>query len=244
MIENLMSKSRTTEVDAAVSRTIGAYQKTSLSSDTHLAGIFTRLQESSSLLSGAINRMKAESDLEIADEKRDQDARALFYLVRGYTYHPNETIKAAAGQVYQVLQHYGIAITGESYSTESSLIGSMLGDLSQTKLKDAIDTLSGCGELIAALQTSNAKFEAARIAFEEEKAQEGTQESASALKNMVVALVNKQLVVYLLAMMQVNEATYGSFGRTIAEIIADNNEVVKKRSAKPEKTTQPEPSAN
>jgi len=50
----------------------------------------------------------------------------------------------------------------------------------------------------------------------------------------VVNLINDKLVVYLRAMMQVNDATYGDIGRTVGEIIDANNEVVKKRRKKPE----------
>ena len=49
----------------------------------------------------------------------------------------------------------------------------------------------------------------------------------------MVIIINDKLVVYLRAMIQVDESTYGDFTRTIAEIIDDNNEVVKKRRKKP-----------
>jgi len=57
---------------------------------------------------------------------------------------------------------------------------------------------------------------------------------AKCLKRKIVETVNNQLVVYMRAMSQVNEAVYGDFARTLAEIIADNNEVVKKRAKKTE----------
>ncbi len=45
-------------------------------------------------------------------------------------------------------------------------------------------------------------------------------------------LLNGKLVVYLNAMAIVNEDTYGSFVRTVAQIIADNNDNVKRRRKK------------
>ncbi len=47
-------------------------------------------------------------------------------------------------------------------------------------------------------------------------------------------IINNKLVTYLRAMIMVDEPTYGDFARTIAQMIEDNNEVVKKRRKKPE----------
>ena len=109
----------------------------------------------------------------------------------------------------------------------------MLVDLAKQKLQDAIAALSGLAEIIAELQAAQDDFEETRIAYEEEKAKEGTLENATTIKKDVVTIINDKLVVYLRAMIQVDEATYGDFTRTVAEIIDDNNEVVKKRRKKP-----------
>ena len=234
MIEKLKTTSRTTEVDDASVRMIGAYKKTSLNSDAHLAGIFTALESETSLLSAAIKRMKAESVLEEKDAVRDDRFRALYYLVQGLVYHPEPAIKDAAGRVSKVFDHYGLSVTGESYATESSLISSLLADLAKPNLQPDIAALTGCAELITSLQTAQDEFEATRLEYEEEKAQEGTQSNATELKKKVLVIINDQLVVYLKAMLMVDAETYGGLGRTIAEIIADNNEVVKRRTKKVE----------
>ena len=119
-------------------RMIGAYKNTSLSSDAHLSAMFTGLETESALLTGAIKRSKAESELDAKDSDRDQQVRSLFYLVKGMLYHPQPDVKSAAETVEKVLDNYGLDITGESYSTESSLITSLLGDLSKQKIQDAI----------------------------------------------------------------------------------------------------------
>jgi hypothetical protein len=57
----------------------------------------------------------------------------------------------------------------------------------------------------------------------------------------VLELINNKIVVYLRAMEQVDPVTYGVFTGTCAQVIADNNEQVKKRKKKPEAVTeQPE----
>ncbi len=227
-----MTNSRVTEVDAVSIRMIGAYKNTTLSSDAHLVKIFSALESESVLLTSAIRRLKDESVLEEKDEVRDDNVRAVHYLTLGFMHHPDPAVKAAAEKVEKVFDNYGLSITGESYATESSLVNSLLADLAKPKLQAAIALLSGLTEIIAALQAAQTDFEETRIAYEEEKAKEGTLENATAIKKEVVAIINDQLVVYLRAMIQVDEPTYGNFARTIAEIIADNNEVVKKRRKK------------
>lgn len=234
MIDNLKSTSRVTEVDAVSMRMLGAYQTTSLSSDPHLSTMFTELESLSAALTAAINRSKAESDLEEKDEARDTQIRALYYLVMGFLHHPDAAIQQAAQTVDKVFEKYGVSITGESYATESSLIASLLNDLSKQKAQDAIALLPGCADVITALQAAQQAFEAARITYEQEKAQESTQASATKQKPELVALINDKIVVYLRAMEVVDEETYGAFARTIATIIAENNEVVKKRRKKEE----------
>ena len=115
MLEKLIFKSRVTEVDAVSMRTIGAYKNTTLSSDAHLVKIFTGLETGSGRLTVAINRWKAESELEVKDEVRDDKVRPLYFVVTGYVHHPDPAVKAAALKVEKVLEQYGLSITGESY---------------------------------------------------------------------------------------------------------------------------------
>lgn len=233
MIQKLIVYSRTTEVSAASERIVGAYKRTGLGGDTHLSVLMTGLEDDLARFTAAIKRMKAESELEAQDELRDVEIRALYYLVMGLLHHPDQAIKAAAQKVFAVLEHYGLSVIDQSFASESALVGSMLASLANPGLQEAIAMLSGCSERIASVQVAETNFDAARIAFEEEKATEGTLENATDIKKRVANLINQKLVVYLLAMDQVNPETYGPFARTVAEIIADNNEVVKKRRKKP-----------
>lgn len=133
-----------------------------------------------------------------------------------------------------LFNNYGLAMVGESFASESSLVSSLLLDLAKPKFLDAIALLSGCAELIVELQTAQTDFEQARIACEAEKALEGMQDNAIVVKKEVLGIINDKIVVYLCAMEQVDPATYAVFTGTFAQMIADNNEQVKKRSKKPE----------
>ncbi|MGQ8336443.1 DUF6261 family protein [Sunxiuqinia sp. A32] len=234
MIEKMIYQSRVTEVNATTTRLIGAYQNTSLSSDTNLSAILNSLEAENSQLTLAIRRTKVESELEEKDELRDNPLRGLFHMVTGYLYHPDAQIQNSAETVYAILENYGMSMIDESYATESSLVSSLLKDLAKANVLIAIGNLSGCDALIAQLQTAQNEFEQARVAYETEKAQESTEENATEIKKKVVYHINSKLVIYLRAMVLVDESNYGDFGRTIAEIIADNNSTVKKRAKKTE----------
>ncbi len=135
MIEKLISNSRVTEVDAVSLRMNGAYAGSGLDTDAHLQTMFTQLSSLSGSLTTAINRSKAESTLDEFDTKRDEQVRALSYLIMGFLHHPDPGIKEAAAAVEKIFDKYGVAITGESYATESSLITSLLEDLSAPGLQ-------------------------------------------------------------------------------------------------------------
>jgi|WetSurMetagenome_2_1015567.scaffolds.fasta_scaffold453704_2 hypothetical protein len=59
-------------------------------------------------------------------------------------------------------------------------------------------------------------------------------ESDLEIKKEVLSIINEKLVVYLNAMIQVNETKYGEFAVTVAQIIDDMNVTVKKRKKNPE----------
>ncbi len=134
----------------------------------------------------------------------------------------------------KLFDNYGLVILGESYATESSLIGSLLLDLAKPKYASAIAALSGCADLIAQLQTAQNDFEQARIAYETEKAKEGMVNNATLVKKDVLTILNDKILVYLRAMEQVNAEMFGVFVNTCAQIIDENNEQVKKRQQKPD----------
>jgi hypothetical protein len=231
-----MINSRVTEVNDVANRMSGAFKNSGLT-DAYLVSTFAALDAGNTKLTLAIKRSKAESDLEEKDEVRDHKVRSFYYLVQGFSHHPTKTIKEAAQVLLNVFDNYGLAMVGESYSTESSLVNSLLLDLAKPKFQDAIALLSGCAELIAELQAAQTDFEQARITYEAEKAKEGMVDNATIVKKDVLAILNDKIVVYLRAMEQVDPVTFGVFANTCAQVIADNNEQVKKRGKKPE----PEP---
>ncbi len=228
-LKKLLTTARTTEADTVSSGIITEFEKNDWSWDAHLTGIFGLLKSENIQLSKAIKRMKAESDLEEKDEQRDNKVRAINYIVIGFIHHSDSAISSAAEKVNTVFEHYGIDIIYESYASETSLIKSLLTDFAVPDIQTAITALPGLSQMVVDLRTAQTAFEAAQLLFQNEKAAEGSEENATELKKKVISVINDKLVVYLNAMIQVNEAKYGAFSGTVAQIINDMNEIVKKR---------------
>ncbi|MBN2164955.1 MAG: hypothetical protein JW717_01625 [Marinilabiliaceae bacterium] len=230
MIEKIYLKSRVTEIDAVGTRIIVAYEGSKIDNDTHLANIITGMKSVSSKLNESIQRLKAKSALEEKDEARDSKLQNFYYLILGFVHHPEVGISEAANKVMQILNINGLQIISESYATETSLIHSVIRELDKPEMKQAMALLSGGEQSLAAVKESQSEFEKTYSIYEADKALYSTYDNASSLKTELVKIINNQLVTYLRAMVMVNEAAYGNISRTIGQIIADNNETVKKRT--------------
>ena len=149
MIPKLISQSRTTEVNTTSDNIQMAYKKGSFETDTYMINIFGELQTDSSHLTTAINRSKAESNLDKKDLARDEKVKALNYLLVGFSHHPDAALKLSSENLFAIFSKYGLKMTQTSYATESSLIDSMLEDFAAPELQADIAALSGCAETIS-----------------------------------------------------------------------------------------------
>jgi len=232
MLPRLSTQTRTTEASNASENIIMAYKKRTWEEDAHMVGIFTNLETVSNRLTLAISRSKAESKLEIKDAARDENVKALNYLLLSAIHNPDAAVKAAAKNLTSVFAKYGLKMTHKSYATETALINSMLKDLSAPELQADIAAISDCSEIIRSLQATQNDFKTTYLTWEEEKAQEGLTQSATEIKKDILTIINEKIVVHLNAMQQVDRDIYGELALTVSQIISDTNEAVKKRTKK------------
>lgn len=232
MIFKLSNQSRITEVNTVSDNILTAYEKGKWDDNPHMIRIFTELETESDHLTTAINRSKAESNLDKKDLVRDEKIKNLNYILIGATHHPEIAVKKAGENLNAIFSKYGLKMTQTSYATESSLIDSLLEDFTATTIQADIAAVSGCTAIIAELKTAQNDFKSAHFAWEEKKAQEGLIKCATDIKKDVLACINEKIVLYLNAMTQVDHDLYGELAQTVAQIINDNNEFVKKRSKK------------
>ena len=234
MIRNLIWKSRTTEIADTAALVGQVYETSSVKDDTHLAATMGDLASANDALIKVANRDKAESKVAGLDETCDDKVQAFHYLLQGALHHPSVEIQTAAQRLQSIFDNYGVKMIHENYGSESAMIKSMLRDYSAPELAPALAAVSGSGEVLVELQAAHAAFDQARIDYENSKAEEGQYENATKMKKPVVDILNKRLVLYLNAMVQVDEPRYGEFARRVAQIIADTNQRVNNRRKKPQ----------
>jgi len=233
MINQLMSKCRIAEAGAIALAIADAYQSSDLPENSSLASIVARLELETKQLTKAFKQNKAASVLMEKNNVRKNKIRGLFFLVRGNLFHPDETIKTAAAAVEKICARHGLtSIVHSGYGSITTKVKALLSDLAAPEISPSVALLSGCTGAIAGLEEAQTDFEETYLAYVGEKAMESTRETATAEKNRIVYTINHLLLVYLRAMVQLDEPTYGEFARTIARIIDTSNEVVKRRGKK------------
>lgn len=232
IIEKVIGDSHIGEVSTVAQAICGVSDNYDWSNDPYLSATVDTLKVEEDNLTVAINRDKAISVLDSKDKERSAAVRSVFYLNRGYLYHPSAEVLEAATFIGSILNKYGIKIASTNRPTETSLVDSLLVDLSTDESVAALAKLSGMGENIANLTTTQADFVKSYTSFEEAKAKEGTYDNASTIKKVVVKIINDELVVYLRAMRIASPDTYESFASAVAQIIDDSNVIVRKRRNK------------
>ncbi len=230
-IPKILDASRVSEVDSTIKRVIALYNSSDFSGDIHITGLFTELKVESKALTRAIIRIKDENELDGLDGIRDNDFRSLYFLVLGKTYSPDQSVKEKGQLIFDMLGTHHLALIKKGYSVESSLIDSILAQLDTTALH-AVASLPDVKILVENLKVSQSEFVKAQLALEVAKAKRSHNRSASVIKKDILPLVNGKVLLYIDAMGVVDEANYGTFASTTAQIIHDNNRVVKKRLGK------------
>ena len=161
-MRKLASSLRVTELDTLLSTLLRLYAADeALCKDAFMASTMAELAPLSRQLTEAVKRERTGSLAE-ADRVRDAVILDLGTLAEGYTAIPFEAQKTAAFAVKAVFDKYGRRIVSESYATESSLIESLLIDLSAPELAGMIAQLPGIAELIAALRRAQDDFNVAK----------------------------------------------------------------------------------
>ncbi len=224
---SLSSQLRITEIDTTTKQLIEAYSKEGLAEEPYLPTLFQEVQTLSQALNSAINDTKIESSLEEKDTIRDEIIRGIGYMLQGFIYNPNKSIKESAQLVTTVFDKYGIAMATESYDRESSLINSFLVDVSEPTIAEAITKLNGFSQMVESLTTAQKDFEDAQLQQTQAKAGKG--KSATTLKKELLTLLNGKVLPYIMVMSVVDEGKYGSFSSTVSEIVASGNGALKRR---------------
>lgn len=228
-MNKVKSTIRITEVDGlsdSIIRIFGADSKAQ--EDAFLKSQIAELTTLSDAITAAILQDKAVSNLDEADSKRDEAVRNLGALLSGYAVFPLEEKKAAALGLKTVYDKYAKSgILSASYISESSMIESLLKDLSSAEAAANIEKLDGVAELVAAIRAAQDNFTVANDAFVKAEGSRGA--SASSYKKPILAVINDKIIPYLNTMAIVGNTAVADFAKGVETEISRVNENIAKR---------------
>ena len=153
---------------------------------------------------------------------------------------PVVEVKEAALVVNSILNHYGLNIRNDDHAGESAEIRSVLNDLSKAEIVTAIDKLQGVADIVTSLTNAQNDFEAVALQQAEGEVAKKELATASKLKKAAIKEINDNMVGYMNTMAKVKPDTYAATAQTIAELIENNNELVKRRRTASDKEADAE----
>lgn len=199
--------------------------------DAFLKATMERMETLSEQITTAILKNKTLSTLEAADSVRDEAVRTLGTLLAAYAVFPIAGKKELAAPLKTIYDKYAKAgITGANYTSESSLIESLLGDLAEESLTDNIKGLEGIDEAIASIRSAQDEFTKANDEYVQANTNKGA--SASSFNKPIVSLINEKLVPYLDAMVIAGNENCLEFAKGVDAEINRANDTIAKRTKK------------
>lgn len=238
-MNKLHSHTRTTEIDDVSDRLLVLFKKeTNLHEEEFLKPTFAEIETLSAQITEAIKRDVALSKLEDADLRRDNLIRSLNTALLGYRALPVAPLKENAEKLYDVFSKYGVKITKETYAVESSLIESLLKDFSSPEMQQAIAALTGIEEIVSGLRNEQTAFTELRATYEKAMSEQRNSPSASAVKKLLLEVINGKLIPYLIAMKIAKPTQYGSLANAVAQTIDDTNSAIKRRTSQGKKSNE------
>lgn len=197
--------------------------------DVHLTAIENELDAVLKRLSNALNEIKAESEMDLFDTKRDNTYRSIMYLNRGYLLYPDVLIKEAALEVEQVFKQYGFELIRANYSAQTALTDAFIRDIKETAIAEKMALLPGMTNLVTRLEDDQVLFKKAEKKWHDAKNDNAAKENATELKHNLVKIINSKLVTYLRAMMHLRPDSYKGLSLSIASHINQINALIKRR---------------
>lgn len=231
-MNKLKSAIRNAEVDGlsdSIIRNFKADEKAQ--SDSFLKSSLEKLETLSAQITTAILQDKTRSTLNSADSVRDEAVKTLGTLLAAYSVFPIASKKELSAPLKAIYDKYTKAgVTTANYTSESSMIESMLQDFAADSISQNIKGLEGVAEAIASIRTAQDEFTKASDDYVRASSNKG--DSASSFNKAIVSLINDKLVPYLNAMLIAENTNCIGFAKTVEAEINRVNDAISKRGKK------------
>ena len=231
-MNKLKTAVRNAEVDG-LSDTLTRLFKADLKAqtDAFLKATMAELETLSEKITTAILQDKTLSTLDAADSARDEAIKTLGTVLAAYAVFPIASKKELAAPLKAIWDKYAKAgITGANYTSESSMVESMLEDFAADSLAENIKGLEGVAEAIASIRSAQDDFTKANDEYVKASANKGA--SASSYNKPIVSLINDKLVPYLNAMVIAGNENCAEFAKGVEAEIERANAAIAKRGSK------------
>lgn len=240
-MNKLKSSVRNTEIDGLSDTIVRIFKADkNAQSDAFLKTQVEELEKLSEEITKSILQDKILSTLEKANNVRNEAIKNLGTILSAYVVFPNQTKRELSAPLKAIADKYAKAgITNASYTSESSMIESMLQDYSAENLSENISGLEGITESIAAIRTAQDDF----VKANDDYVRANTNKSVSATKynKIILSLINDKLIPYLSAMVLSKSTKCLPFAQNVEAEINRVNDSIMKRSKKGAATDTPTP---
>lgn len=234
MIPTVHARSLIADVSTVTTSLLNALDRHDLTEDAYLSSLIARLTNNNTKLTQANKEVSTHSLLPLIDRKRGEYFQAIFYEVKAKRRWPDDSVRAAAEQVYKVIEKYGLRTINKSYAEEGASINALLADLREKEIRSVLTALSGFVVLMNQLEMVQREFEAAYLQEVEQKVGADKNRSGTELSLELRSQLNKELVTYVNTMAQVRPLEYQRVADELAVIIEDSNRRVRSRLKKAE----------
>lgn len=229
-MNKLRTAIRVTEIDGLSDTLIRNFRADSnASSDEFLSEILKEIETLSAKITTAILQDKIVSSLDSVDKVRNETLKNFYALVNGYIAIPIEEKKEAALPIKLIADKYFKAgIVSTTYVSKSSMIESMLEELSKEEMVKNISVLEGLSQSVDKIREAQNAFIQANDDYIKATTNRGA--PASSYKAPLLSCINTKLIPYLNAMIIARNGKYLNFAKGAETEIARVNTTINQRN--------------
>jgi len=227
----ILQKSNTSEVASVASAIRELNRTNTISEDAFFTHTYVKLEAKTKELIEKMNAGGNSVELHEKDELRDLDIRSIFYEVEAKCTRRPDIVQESALRIKAILGRYGLKITQDGYSKESTNIKAMVNDLKSQQLIEDRARIPDLDTLIVNLENSQKDFDQTAALQIQNKVERDKNKTASEIARELKNIINNEFCIYIRGMAQANPSKFNDYAELLAKIIEDSNSQVRKRLA-------------
>lgn len=231
VINKIVANCCNCECESAARRIIEADDEAPIDNDIYLSQIIIFMKVLLGQFISAMHRSRMASSLDEQDIVRSECLKDVYYILRGACRMNDRNTSNAAELLIETFGTHGIRVSEACYTVDSEAIDCLISIFSTKESLNQIEYISGLTEKMNDLHKAHDRFKNMQMQSKQRNIKDTeSYTTASEIKKEVVALINDKLVVYLRAMVDVDEVKYRDYAVKVRTIIYEINDIAKKRT--------------